>query len=151
MTRQRRTRGAAVAVARGWYGRTADRGSAPLWALAVVVIMVLLSGAVLDGGNAMAGRVKTLDIAQQAARAGANQIDLAALRDRGVVQLDPARARNAAAQFLGRAGITGQVTATPQQVTVTVTRSHPTLILQAVGIGSFAMTATAHAVAQTGP
>ena len=49
----------------------ADRGSATVWALGIVVVLALLSGAVLDGGNAMAARVRALDIAQQAARAGA--------------------------------------------------------------------------------
>lgn len=128
-----------------------DRGSGTIWAMGVVIIMMILSGAVLDGGNAMAGRVKALDIAQEAARAGANQIDLAALRNDGVVQLDPGRAEAAAAGFLGRAGIDGVVNATTQEVTVTVSRAQPTLILQAVGVDQLTMTATAHAVAQTGP
>lgn len=129
----------------------ADRGSATVWALGVVVVLTLLSGAVLDGGNAMAARVQALDVAQQAARAGANQLDLAALRAQGVVRLDPAAARTAAGAFLADAGATGTVTATAAQVTVSVTRSQPTLILQAVGVDAISMTATATAVAQTGP
>ncbi len=136
------------AVIRGRCG--VDRGSGTVWAMAVVIIMMILPGAVLDGGNAMAARVKALDIAQEAARAGANQIDLAALRNKGVVQLDPGRAQAAAAGFLDRAGINGFVNATTQEVTVTVSRAQPTLILQAVGIDQLTMTATAHAVAQTG-
>jgi hypothetical protein len=128
-----------------------DSGSATVWAIAMVIVVLLLAGAVLDGGNAMAARIKTLDLAQEAARAGANQIDLAALRDQGLVRLDPTRAHTAAQDFLTRAGATGTVTATSARVTVTVTRSQPTLILRVVGVGSIATTATAHAVPVTGP
>jgi Flp pilus assembly protein TadG len=131
--------------------RRPDQGSATIWAIAMVVVVLLLAGAVLDGGNAMAARIKALDLAQEAARAGANQIDLNALRNQGVVRLDPTRAHTAAQDFLTRAGVTGTVTATAVQVTVTVTRSQPTLILQLVGVGSIPMTATAHAVPATGP
>ena len=132
-------------------GLAADRGSGTVWALGLVVVLTLLSGAVLDGGNAMAARVQALDIAQQAARAGANQLDLTALRTQGVLRLDPVAARNAATAFLADAGISGTAAATPDQVTVTVTRSQPTLILQAIGVDAISMTATANAVPQTGP
>lgn len=128
-----------------------DRGSATVWALGVVAVVALLAGAVLDGGNAMAARVQALDIAQQAARAGANQLDLGALRNEGLVRLDPGAAQAAAAAFLRQAGATGTATATPAQVTVTVTRSQPTMLLQAIGVNSIGMTATASAVPETGP
>jgi Flp pilus assembly protein TadG len=129
----------------------ADRGSGTAWALGVVVVLALLAGAVLDGGHAMAARVQALDIAQQAARAGANHLDLTLLRTQGIVRLDPAAARAAAAAFLADAGVSGTTTATTEQVTVTVTRSHPTLILQAIGVDAIAMSATATAVPATGP
>lgn len=128
-----------------------DRGSATAWAIGVVAVVALLSGAVLDGGNAMAARVQALDIAQQAARAGANQLDLGALRNQGAVRLDPPAAQAAAEAFLRQAGATGTATATIAQVTVTVTRSQPTLVLQAIGVDAIGMTATATAIPQTGP
>jgi Flp pilus assembly protein TadG len=128
-----------------------DRGSATAWAIGIVAVVALLAGAVLDGGNAMAARVQALDIAQQAARAGANQLDLGALREHGVVRLDPGAAQAAAAAFLSQAGATGTATATANEVTVTVTRSQPTLLLQAVGVTAISMKATATAVPQTGP
>ncbi len=140
------------AAARDWAGRLrSDRGSASAWAIGIVAVVALLSGAVLDGGNAMAARVQSLDIAQQAARAGANQLDLAALRNQGVVRLDPGAAQAAAQAFLRQAGATGTATATIAQVTVTVTRSQPTLVLQAIGVDTIGLTATATAIPQTGP
>ncbi|GAA1025650.1 hypothetical protein GCM10009557_00380 [Virgisporangium ochraceum] len=117
----------------------------------MVVVLALLAGAVLDGGNAMAARVQALDVAQQAARAGANQLDLAVLRTQGLLRLDPVAARAAAAAFLADANVSGTATATTEQVTVTVTRSHPTLILQAIGVDAIALSATATAVPETGP
>ncbi|BCB74485.1 hypothetical protein GCM10022251_74070 [Phytohabitans flavus] len=132
-------------------GARSDRGSATAWAIGIVLIVGLLSGAVLDGGNAMAARVAALDIAQQAARAGANQLDLATLRDNGLVRLDPAAAQHAAQQFLNQAGANGTATATTTQITVTVTRDQPTLLLQAIGIESISMKATATAVPATSP
>ena len=134
-----------------WVGRLrGDQGSGTVWAIGIVAVVALLAGAVLDGGNAMAARVQALDIAQQAARAGANQLDLAALRNQGLVRLDPGAAQTAAEGFLREAGVTGTVTATAAQVSVTVTRSQPTLVLQAIGVDTIGMTATATAVPQTG-
>jgi Flp pilus assembly protein TadG len=126
-----------------------DRGSATAWAIGVVLVVALLSGAVLDGGNAMAARVQALDVAQQAARAGANQLDLTALRDNGLVRLNPAAAQAAAEQFLRSAGVAGTATSSTTQVSVTVTRSQPTLLLDAIGVASISMTATATAVPAT--
>ena len=128
-----------------------DRGSAMGFGLLAVFLAVLFAGVILDGGTAMATRVQALDIAQQAARAGANQLDLTALRERGQTILDPAAAQNAAAAFLAQAGITGTATATLTEVTVTVTRSQPTTLLHLIGKTSIAMTATAHATPVIGP
>jgi Flp pilus assembly protein TadG len=128
-----------------------DRGSAMGFGLLAVFLAILFAGVVLDGGTAMATRVQALDIAQQAARAGANQLDLTALRVRGQTILDPAAAQAAAQAFLAQANIPGTVIATPTQVTVTVTRSQPTTLLQLIGKTSIAMTATAHATPVIGP
>jgi Flp pilus assembly protein TadG len=119
--------------------------------LAAVFVAVLFAGVVLDGGTAMATRVQALDIAQQAARAGANQLDLTALREHGQTVLDPAAAQDAATAFLAQADAPGTVSATLTEVTVTVTRSQPTTLLQLIGKSSIAMTATAHATPVIGP
>ena len=128
-----------------------DEGAATGWALLLVMVGGLLSGTVLDGGNAMAARVQAQDVAQQAARSGANQLDLGLLRLDGVMRLDPSAAEAAARRFLDQAGATGTVTATTIRVTVTVTRTQPTLMLQAIGVNSITVTAAAHAEPATGP
>jgi hypothetical protein len=108
-----------------------------------VIVVALLSGAVLDGGNAMAACVQALDIAQQAACASANQLDLAALRNDGLVRLNPATAQAAAEQFLRQSVVSGTAAATPTHVSVTVNRAQPTRLLDAIGVSSISMTATA--------
>jgi hypothetical protein len=131
-----------------------DRGAATAWAILMVAVVGLLCGAVLDGGNAMAAKVAALDLAQQAARSGANALDLTALRDTGLIRLDPAAAEAAARRFLDAADLDAadsSVTATGTEVTVTVTRTEPTLLLQAAGVPTLTITATAHAAPATGP
>ena len=126
-----------------------DRGSATGWAIGLVAVVALLAGAVLDGGNAMAARVQALDIAQQAARAGANCLDITLLREQSLVRLDPAAAESAARRFLDQIGATGTVVATDTLITVTVARDQPTLLLDVVGVASIHTTATATAVPAT--
>lgn len=133
------------------YRHAADQGSATPWAIGLVAVVALLSGAVLDGGNAMAARVAALDIAQQAARAGANCLDAALLRDAGQVRLDRSAAEAAALRFLDHVGATGTVTATDTQVSVTVHRDQPTLLLDVVGVDTIHTTATATATPATSP
>src|SRR5690554_137099 len=96
-----------------------DRGSATPWGLGLVVIGLLAAGLVFDGGSAMATKVDAWHTAQQAARRGADQLDLVLLRTTGTVQLDPPAAEAAAHQWLAQAGVDGTVVATPAQVTVT--------------------------------
>jgi Flp pilus assembly protein TadG len=131
--------------------RGRDDGSATGWALLTVAALLLLAAAILDGGTAMAARVHAVDLAQQAARAGANQLDLTQLRTTGQLRLDPAAARTAARAFLRRASTGGTVTATTAQVTVTVTRTQPTLLLPAIGIRTITVAATATATPVSGP
>jgi Flp pilus assembly protein TadG len=122
-----------------------DQGSATGWAIGVVVIGLLLAGLVFDGGAAMSAKAAALNTAQQAARAGADQIDLATLRAAGTVQLNPAAAQAAAAQFLDHAGASGAVTATTEQVVVTVTVTQSAVLLSAAGVTSYELSATATA------
>src|SRR6266496_3713638 len=75
---------------------------------AFVVIMVtailLFAGLVLDGGLALAAKVRALGEAQEAARAGAQEIDLAAYRADGTLRLAPQQASAAARNYLAATG-----------------------------------------------
>jgi hypothetical protein len=115
--------------------------------------LLCMLGLVTDGGLALAARVQAYGQAQEAARAGAEHLDQAALRGQGPVVVDPAAARSAATAFLAGSGSTGQATATTTSVTVTVHRSQPTQFLTLLGIEAINVSGTATARPQiaTGP
>jgi hypothetical protein len=123
----------------------ADRGSATGWAIGTILVGLLIVALVFDGAAAMTARATALDTAQQTARAGADQLDLALLREQGVVAIDPAAAQDVAQQWLENAGVEGAVDATAADVTVTVTVTQPTVLLAVVGIPTFTITAAATA------
>src|SRR2546430_17704997 len=89
-------------------------------------LTVLLAGVIFGGGTVFAARTHGYDLAQQAARAGAQQIDAATYRSSGVLRLDPARAATAARQFLAPGGATVTVAVPPARITLTATRHQTT-------------------------
>ena len=119
--------------------------------------LFVLAGLVLDGGLALSARVRALNEAREAARAGAQELDLAAFRADGTVRLDPARARGAALAYLdaahrrqGSATSSAVVAVTADRVEVRVTTAASTQILQVVGVTTVTVTGQASAVAATG-
>jgi Flp pilus assembly protein TadG len=113
---------------------------------AVSVIIVLLAGAffglaglVWDGGRAITARQHAADLAEQAARAGADDLDLNAIRDGGVGTIDVPRATVDACHYVHVAapGSGCTATATGQAVTVRVTTHTPTALLGIIGVSSF--------------
>jgi len=127
-----------------------DRGSATAFGLFLIVVVLVLAGVMVEAGNAMSARGHATDIAQQAARAGADELDLAALRTTGVVRIDPAAARTAATAFLAQVGERGTVTVTTTEVAVTVTVTRPGILVPLLGIETITVEATATAVPITG-
>ncbi|MFE9690667.1 pilus assembly protein TadG-related protein [Micromonospora sp. NPDC005806] len=130
--------------------RDDDRGQVTPWTIAGVLIVLILAGLVLDLGLGMSDKVRVLDLAQAAARAGAREIDLNTYRRTGTVQLDPTQAATAARAFLAQAGVPGTATASTTTVTVTITTRRPTQLLTLVGITSLPVSATATATPLTG-
>jgi len=122
-----------------------DGGQATAFTVVMTVAVLALAGLVLDAGLAASTKVEAVSAAQSAARAGARELDVAALRTTGVVRIDPAKARAAAQNWLGRARLTGTVTVTGNQVTVSVTTARQTQLLHMLGVTSIPITATATA------
>lgn len=117
-------------------------------AFTVILTTALLActGLVLDGGLALTARVRAVGLAQEAARAGAQELDLTAFRSTGTLTLRPAGAITTAQRYLSAAGATGTATASATTVTVTVRIEQPTGLLAMVGIGSLHVTGQATAV-----
>lgn len=128
-----------------------DAGQVTAFVVIVTTACLLFAGLVLDGGLALAAKTTAIGQAEQAARAGAQELDLMAYRAGEPARLDPAGARAAAMHYLRRVGADGTVTATPASVTVTVTRRQPTRLLAAIGIGELTVTGIGRARPDPGP
>lgn len=125
-----------------------DSGQITAFVVVMTAALILLAGLVLDGGLILSARLRALNEAQEAARSGAQAIDLAAYRDTGHLSLDPAQAVAAANAYLTAIGAEGEARVNGDRVTVTVRRTQATQILTIVGIGSLTVhgSGTAHPV-----
>ena len=128
----------------------AESGMVTAFVVIFTLALVLMAGLVLDGGLALAAKVQAVDDAQAAARAGAQAIDIPTYRASGHITLDPAQATADAQRYLAAAGRTGTVAVDGDLVTVTVTISRPTQILDLAGIGHLTETGTGTATAEQG-
>lgn len=112
-----------------------EAGSITTLIVFMALALVLVAGLVFDAGGALTDRQRATDIAEQAARYAADQVEPA---PPGVTPLiNPDRARSAGLRFLSQQGVHGNLQATTTQVTVSVTIEHHTALLSAVpGLGS---------------
>lgn len=117
-------------------------------AVLMVPVLMLASGLVLDGGAALSAKDRVLGEAAEAARAGADALDVIAYRQTGRTALDPARAKAAAEKFLAATGDHYTVAVSADSVTVSVTADYPTQLLNIGGLDVIhvAGQATAHTV-----
>lgn len=139
-----------AALARARLRAGNDAGRVTAFATVITLALVAVAGLVLDGGVALSAKVQALDIAQAAARAGAQQLDMTLYRTTSQAQLNPERAASAARSWLASAGAQGQATATTTTVTVTVHRNTNTQLLQLVGVRQLRVSASATATAVQG-
>jgi Flp pilus assembly protein TadG len=127
-----------------------DSGRISTFLAALMVGVMAVVGAGVDGGQALSAQKRAYSLATDAARTGAQQIDPALYRESGQAVLDPAAAQAAAADRLARTGSVGQATATTTQVTVTVWHTHPTALWSLIGIDEITVSATATAQVRHG-
>ena len=66
-----------------------ERGRVTAFVVVITTACLLFAGLVLDGGLALAAKTKAIGQAQEAARAGAQALDLATYRANGKARLDP--------------------------------------------------------------
>jgi Flp pilus assembly protein TadG len=130
--------------------REDQNGRVTAFVVILVTAVLLFSGLVLDGGLALAAKVRAMGEAQEAARSGAQQIDLTTYRANGTLRLNPQDADTAAHDYLTVAGHNGTVSVVDNTVIVSVTIDQPTQLLGLVGIGSITVTGTGQARPQRG-
>ncbi|MHB8328486.1 MAG: TadE/TadG family type IV pilus assembly protein [Acidimicrobiales bacterium] len=129
-----------------------QQGSLTVFMAVLSMTLFVLVGLVLDGGRAIGARREAMDVAEQAARAGADQLSVDALRS-GEFIVDPAAAVLAVASYLRASGEVGTAVVTGDTVMVHVEARAPTTILGMIGIDEISVSATAsatnlHGVAQ---
>lgn len=127
-----------------------EDGVATVFVVVITAALLVMAGLVLDGGRALDGKSRAVEEAQEAARAGAQALDLDAFRTSGHGSLSPGKAMAAAQSYLAATGDAGTVSVNGAAVTVTVTRVEHTQILQIVGLSTLTSTASATATAEQG-
>jgi Flp pilus assembly protein TadG len=133
-----------------------EEGAAAVVLLVLTPVLFGLAGLVLDGGAELAARQRTADLAEQAARAGADRLDTNTLRATGTSTLDAAAARAAACAYAEVADPTISCTASlvpgpsGTQLQVRLRGHHGTVLLGLLGINQLRTDATATATAVTG-
>ena len=130
-----------------------DTGTVSVFVIGMIVVLLALAGLVVDGGRAINARATVTDDAEQAARAGANQIDEGRLRSSGEVVIDKPKAQDAIAAFLAARNYpagSARWRVDGREVEVTVEKDVDTALLSLVNINSFHVEGSATARAAIG-
>ncbi|GIH89630.1 flp pilus-assembly TadE/G-like family protein [Planobispora siamensis] len=119
------------------------------------VVVFLLAGLLVDGGAAINARLRASDIAEQAARSAADQIDVEYLRETSRARLLEGDSVCAAAEEIVSAHASGEVRLVsceprPEEVEVAVSVRWTAFFLAALGFPGSEMEAVAVAGPDTG-
>ena len=120
-----------------------ERGSVSVMVAVLGIAFLMVAGLALDGGRKLGALSEARDIADNAARAGAQAVDPSTYRETGTPTLDPAAATAAANAYLAAVGHTGTIIVEGETVTVTVGLTVTTRFLP----GPVSVTATESATA----
>lgn len=124
---------------------TDERGSVLITGLLLSIAVAMVIGLAVDVGHAFIEKRDLSSIADDAALSGSQAIDVQSLHE-GHVELNIAQAREEAQRTIAATpNINGQVNATTNGVSVTVTRRVPTILLGLVGLHTLTITAHANA------
>lgn len=137
-------------LSRMWRARrAAERGAATAFVVGMAIVLLACAGLVVDGGGALNARMKLADDVEQAARAGAQQLNPDDLYGNpGTVVIDQDAARARIQSYLAARGyeVTGiAFGGDNDSVTVTAVDTVDTRLLNLVGVNQFDIRATATA------
>lgn len=116
----------------------------------LMVALIAFAGLVIDGGRKLNATEKAYAIAQEAARAGAGQVNTSAAYGSGTFKVDGPQALMAARAYLASAGYHGSVRVSGNNIRVTVRVREPTTILSLIGIDTISASGFAVASLVTG-
>lgn len=128
-------------------GASADRGSISIYAAIVLVGLLVIIGISVDGGGKMRATERADSLAQEAARAGGQELNAGDAIAGDKIAVDPAAARAAALDYLRQAGARGTVTVSDdgKTLTVTVDGQYRTRFLSVIGVTGMSVTGHADA------
>lgn len=106
-----------------------ERGTVSAMVAVIATALIMVAGLAYDGGQVITAQATARDLAANAARAGAQEVNLDELRDTGVTLLDADRAIAAAQAYLAGSGHTGTATVDGASITVSVQVRQPMRIL----------------------
>lgn len=106
-----------------------ERGTVSAMVAVIATALIMVAGLAYDGGQVITAQATARDLAANAARAGAQEVNLDELRDTGVALLDADRAIAAAQAYLAGSGHTGAATVDGASITVSVQVRQPMRIL----------------------
>ena len=122
-----------------------ESGSVLISGMLLTLALLMVVGAAVDIGHAFIVRRDLSSLADNAALAGAQQLDQQAIHQ-GQLALDPQQAQAAALSAVsGEPGIQVRADATSAQIHVQVTRRFPTILLRLVGLADLTVSAQADA------
>jgi hypothetical protein len=125
--------------------RDDEAGMVTVFVVTMTMALLLFAGLVVDGGAVLAARRQAIDVAEQAALAGAQGLRVADVRTGLDPTLDPALAAAAAHAYLDEVGRHGVVRVVGNDVEVTVSIERPMLVLGLAGLGDVTVTGRANA------
>ncbi|MFE4258249.1 pilus assembly protein TadG-related protein [Streptomyces sp. NPDC056883] len=127
--------------------RRSDRGSlSPFYAVAALGIIMIM-GLLVDGGGALNATNRATGLAQEAARAAGQQLNVAQAVEGTAITVDPDAAIGAAQDYLAAQNVQGEVSITDggQRLQVTVRDTYQTKFAAFVGKTAISVSGTAHA------
>lgn len=124
-----------------------DCGTVTAFVVSFAIALLAVGGLVLDGGYLLAARERAYDEADAAARAGAQAIDVDALRSGGPATLSLTDVEQRVDDYLRASGHEGVVEVNGDQVTVTIAHDRSMVLLGAFGLGPVTIEATGTASA----
>ena len=125
--------------------RPSEAGSVTAMVAILAIGLLLLVGLVFDGGRILTAKRRAINTAEQAARAGAQEVSIASVRAGGPHRLDPPAAQAAALAYLSQASYSGTAHVRADSIDVEVAWSQPTIILRLTGTGTPGGTVSASA------
>ena len=124
-----------------------ENGSITAFVVVFMIAILAVAGLVVDGGYLLAARREAANVAESAARAGAQALDIRAVRIESGARLDSVAAAQRAEDYLRVAGYRGTVQVSGERVRVQVTITRRMTLLGVVGVTDATVSADGEAVA----